>query len=103
MLEVVGEAVFASDVISVNGLDDRLNRQGVIEQAQQLMAARAPLNPEGRDDMAAHLLLRVVMEDNARTPFAEEREADRIKVLADLDGLPVDARTSAVSPIQPAT
>ncbi|MBB5958602.1 arginine/lysine/ornithine decarboxylase [Saccharothrix tamanrassetensis] len=38
VLEVVGEAVFASDVISVNGLDDRLNRQGVIEQAQQLMA-----------------------------------------------------------------
>lgn len=33
------------------------------------------------------------MEDIARTPLAEEREADRIKVLADLDGLPVDART----------
>lgn len=38
VLEVVGEAVFASDVISVNGLDDRLMREGVIEQAQQLMA-----------------------------------------------------------------
>jgi arginine decarboxylase len=38
VLEVVGEAVFASDVISVNGLDDRLNSQGVIERAQQLMA-----------------------------------------------------------------
>ncbi|MGM1064598.1 aminotransferase class I/II-fold pyridoxal phosphate-dependent enzyme [Saccharothrix sp. Mg75] len=38
VLEVVGEAVFTSDVISVNGLDDRLNRGGVIEQAQQLMA-----------------------------------------------------------------
>ncbi|MET8764221.1 ornithine decarboxylase [Lentzea sp. NPDC004782] len=38
VLEILGEAVFAADVISVNGLDDRLNRQGVIEQAQQLMA-----------------------------------------------------------------
>lgn len=55
--------------------------------------ARAPLNPAGRDDMAAHLLLRVIMEDIARSQLAEVREADRIKVLADLDGLPVDART----------
>ncbi|MEU4447681.1 ornithine decarboxylase [Actinosynnema sp. NPDC050801] len=38
VLEVVGEAVFASDVIALNGLDDRLSSQGVIEQAQQLMA-----------------------------------------------------------------
>ncbi|MFJ5984502.1 hypothetical protein [Lentzea sp. NPDC092896] len=55
--------------------------------------ARAPLNPAGRDDMAAHLLLRVIMEDIARTPLEEEREADRIKVLAELDSLPVEART----------
>ncbi|GGU15989.1 aminotransferase class I/II-fold pyridoxal phosphate-dependent enzyme [Lentzea flava] len=38
VLDVLGEEVFAADVISVNGLDDRLNRQGVIEQAQRLMA-----------------------------------------------------------------
>src|SRR4051812_47904904 len=38
VLEVLGEAVFAADVISVNGLDDRLTRKGVIEQAQELMA-----------------------------------------------------------------
>ncbi|RKT54177.1 aminotransferase class I/II-fold pyridoxal phosphate-dependent enzyme [Saccharothrix australiensis] len=38
VLEVVGEAVFASDVIPVNGLDDRANRQGVVERAQRLMA-----------------------------------------------------------------
>ncbi|MBB5801224.1 hypothetical protein F4560_000992 [Saccharothrix ecbatanensis] len=55
--------------------------------------ARAPLSPAGRDDMAAHLLLRVIMEDIARTPLVEEREADRIKVLADIDGFPIDART----------
>ncbi|MFD5827708.1 aminotransferase class I/II-fold pyridoxal phosphate-dependent enzyme [Lentzea sp. NPDC060358] len=38
VLDVLGEAVFAADVIPVNGLDDRLNRHGVIEHAQQLMA-----------------------------------------------------------------
>jgi arginine decarboxylase len=38
VLEVVGEGVFASDVISLNGLDDRLMRNGVIERAQELMA-----------------------------------------------------------------
>ncbi|MEU0884108.1 hypothetical protein ABZ345_36415 [Lentzea sp. NPDC005914] len=38
MREILGEAVFAAEVISVNGLDDRLNRKGVIEEAQQLMA-----------------------------------------------------------------
>jgi arginine decarboxylase len=38
VLDILGEAVFAADVISVNGLDDRLTRKGVIEQAQELMA-----------------------------------------------------------------
>lgn len=38
VLEVLGEAVFASDVISLNGLDDRLMSNGVIEHAQELMA-----------------------------------------------------------------
>jgi arginine/lysine/ornithine decarboxylase len=38
VLEVVGEAVFAADVISINGLDDRRVSQGVLAQAQELMA-----------------------------------------------------------------
>lgn len=38
VLEVVGEAVFASDVISINGLDDRRVSQGVLAEAQRLMA-----------------------------------------------------------------
>jgi arginine/lysine/ornithine decarboxylase len=38
VLEVVGEGVFASDVLSLNGLDDRRQSQGVLEQAQELMA-----------------------------------------------------------------
>ncbi|MEV5712382.1 ornithine decarboxylase [Amycolatopsis mediterranei] len=38
VLEVVGADVFKSDVISLNGLDDRLMRQGVLAEAQALMA-----------------------------------------------------------------
>src|SRR3954464_11656244 len=38
VLEVVGRDVFASDVLSLNGLDDRRQSQGVLEQAQELMA-----------------------------------------------------------------
>jgi arginine decarboxylase len=38
VLDVIGADVFASDVIALNGLDDRLMRHGVLAQAQQLMA-----------------------------------------------------------------
>jgi arginine/lysine/ornithine decarboxylase len=38
VLDIVGADVFASDVISINGLDDRTNSQGVLERAQELMA-----------------------------------------------------------------
>ncbi len=38
VLDAVGESVFTADVISVNGLDDRLSRQGVLSRAQELMA-----------------------------------------------------------------
>ncbi|HEY3471892.1 MAG TPA: ornithine decarboxylase [Amycolatopsis sp.] len=38
VLDVVGADVFASDVIALNGLDDRLMRHGVLSEAQQLMA-----------------------------------------------------------------
>jgi arginine decarboxylase len=36
--EIVGLDVFRSDVLSLNGLDDRRQSQGVISQAQELMA-----------------------------------------------------------------
>ncbi|MDX3637931.1 ornithine decarboxylase [Streptomyces sp. MB09-02B] len=36
--EVLGADVFRSDVLSLNGLDDRRQSQGVLEQAQELMA-----------------------------------------------------------------
>ncbi|MFI9489849.1 aminotransferase class I/II-fold pyridoxal phosphate-dependent enzyme [Promicromonospora sp. NPDC052451] len=35
---VVGEGVFTSDVLMLNGLDDRRQSQGVLSQAQELMA-----------------------------------------------------------------
>src|SRR3954466_2598949 len=38
VLEIVGEGVFASDVGSLNGLDDRRESQGVLTQAEELMA-----------------------------------------------------------------
>jgi arginine decarboxylase len=38
VLEIVGAKVFESDVIALNGLDDRLMRQGVLAEAQELMA-----------------------------------------------------------------
>jgi arginine decarboxylase len=38
VLNVMGEGVFASDVLSLNGLDDRQQSQDVLGQAQELMA-----------------------------------------------------------------
>src|SRR6195952_2127628 len=38
VVEVVGEGVFASDVLTLNGLDDRRESQGVVKQAEDLMA-----------------------------------------------------------------
>src|ERR671933_1923012 len=38
VVEVVGEGVFASDILTLNGLDDRRQSQGVLSQAEDLMA-----------------------------------------------------------------
>jgi arginine decarboxylase len=38
VVDVVGEGVFASDVLSLNGLDDRRESQGVLTEAEELMA-----------------------------------------------------------------
>src|SRR3954465_6361001 len=38
VLAILGEALFADDVLSLNGLDDRRQSQGILEQAQDLMA-----------------------------------------------------------------
>jgi arginine decarboxylase len=36
--EILGRDLFAADVTAFNGLDDRLMSQGVLQQAQDLMA-----------------------------------------------------------------
>ncbi|MGK5534252.1 ornithine decarboxylase, partial [Streptomyces sp. URMC 129] len=38
VLEVLGEGVFRSDVLSLNGLDDRRESTGVLSRAEELMA-----------------------------------------------------------------
>ncbi|MEU5771530.1 DegT/DnrJ/EryC1/StrS family aminotransferase [Streptomyces asoensis] len=38
VVDIVGEGVFASDVLSLNGLDDRRESQGVLTRAEELMA-----------------------------------------------------------------
>src|SRR5947209_20411523 len=38
VLQVLGHGLFAADVLSMNGLDDRRGSQGVLSQAQELMA-----------------------------------------------------------------
>src|SRR4051794_40355541 len=38
VLDVLGVDLFAADVLSLNGLDDRRQSQGILEQAQELMA-----------------------------------------------------------------
>src|ERR1700709_984524 len=38
VLEILGPGVFASDVLTLNGLDDRRESQGVTSQAEDLMA-----------------------------------------------------------------
>src|SRR3954470_17136435 len=35
---ILGEGVFASDVLTLNGLDDRRQSQGIVSQAEDLMA-----------------------------------------------------------------
>ncbi|WP_432484531.1 aminotransferase class I/II-fold pyridoxal phosphate-dependent enzyme [Kineococcus esterisolvens] len=38
LVELIGEGVFTSDVLTLNGLDDRRESQGVVSQAEDLMA-----------------------------------------------------------------
>ncbi|RSM53506.1 hypothetical protein DMH03_37505 [Amycolatopsis sp. WAC 01376] len=60
---------------------------------ETISTARAPLEPAGHDEHAAHVMLRMIMEDVAETPIPEERQADLLLLLAELDGLPIEHRT----------
>lgn len=39
VLEILGEGMFTADVLMLNGLDDRRQSQGLLTQAEELMAA----------------------------------------------------------------
>ncbi len=54
-----------------------------------------PQAPAGHDDRQAHRLLRIILEDIATSPVSgEATEGDRIRVLAEIDSLPVAQRTA---------
>jgi hypothetical protein len=54
-----------------------------------------PKTPAGSDDQRAHALYRVLLEDIATTALDDQmQEADRLRVLAELDKLEVASRTS---------
>lgn len=52
-----------------------------------------PKVPAGRDDMRAHSLLRMILEDIATVPFLSYDEAIRMTILAEIDSLAVASRT----------
>jgi hypothetical protein len=61
--------------------------------ARPLDAPLLPLQPAAADDLEAHLVVRMIFEDIARTPLAETfNEHARLRTLADLDSLPVGHR-----------
>jgi len=60
---------------------------------QVVSTPRAPLSPASGGDTDAHLVYRIIMEDFAMTALDEQREADRLWLLGQLDGLPVAARS----------
>lgn len=53
-----------------------------------------PLAPVGSEDREAHAMFRVILEDIAAIKTQTMREAERAKVLADLDQLAVEQRGS---------
>jgi hypothetical protein len=52
-----------------------------------------PLEPAGIEDRPAHLMVRIIQEDIAESPLGTiAAEKDRLKILADIDLLPVTRR-----------
>jgi hypothetical protein len=52
-----------------------------------------PLEPVANSDRSAHEIVRMILEDIALTRLHEATEQDRLRVLAELDRLPVGQRT----------
>lgn len=59
----------------------------------EIHAPVLPLLPAAADDLGAHQLVRALFEDFATTLVTRVDESDRLKVLAELDRLPVTERT----------
>lgn len=57
-----------------------------------LSAPLLPLAPAGTEDREAHLILRTLLEDIAVTRLQTASEVDRLRILAELDRLPVAQR-----------
>lgn len=82
------ELAMADQQASPDPLDPALLGQG----ARHVSTPLLPLAPAGADDERAHRLLRSIMEDVAVSHIGDRDESDRLRVLAELDRLPVGHR-----------
>jgi hypothetical protein len=64
----------------------------LIGAGTQVSKPMLPLAPAASEDLEAHLLVRHIFEAIARSPPKEFDEVDRLRVLAELDRLPVSHR-----------
>jgi hypothetical protein len=64
----------------------------LIAAGRQVSKPMLPLAPAASEDLEAHLLVRHIFEAIALSPPGEFEEADRLRVLAELDRLPVSHR-----------
>jgi hypothetical protein len=59
---------------------------------RKVSAPSLPMQPAAAEDLPAHRMVRVVLEDIAIAPLDDAREAERLKILAELDRLPIAYR-----------
>jgi hypothetical protein len=64
----------------------------MLARGEVISAPLLPLAPAGVDDLQAHQILRTLMEDIAVTRLTSASEADRLRMLSELDRLPVAQR-----------
>jgi hypothetical protein len=71
-----------------SGLDPRFQIPGALEVSEPLL----PMAPAASEDESAHRLMRSLLEDIATTKLRSATEDQRVRVLAELDRLPVGER-----------
>lgn len=64
----------------------------MLADGRAVTAPLLPMAPAGTDDLQELMLLRALMEDIALTNLTSSREEDRLKLLSELDRLPVAQR-----------